>query len=289
MKKLPVGITIAAILTSQGAVAGALTIDPDNNSQYSQNEILNNHAGLIDKAISDSDKALSVANGIKDTADKALSKANDAAGAASTAASKAETAKEKADIADKNANQALINAKDADDKAKAAQNTATEANTRSQQNANNITAANDRITANSGRISALEISGLKGGQAYDMAVENKQAIKQEVQDRIDGDKQTLAASKAYTDSKYGQLSEAIEKNRKESFAGIAAALAASQVPQVTQGSYFSLGAGLGSYQGQNAVAVGMSARLGDNIVSKLTVTGDTQQRTGMGAGFSVEW
>lgn len=161
------------------------------------------------------------------------------------------------------------------------------------QNTNKINEHETRITNNTIAISTFDNRITQN--ANDIQVnreniwENKQSIIKETNERILGDKRTLQESKAYTDSKYGELSAMIEKNKKDTFAGVAAALAASQVPQVTQGSAFSLGAGAGTYQGQTAVAIGMSARFADDVITKLTVTADTQQRIGVGAGYAVEW
>lgn len=99
----------------------------------------------------------------------------------------------------------------------------------------------------------------------------------------------VAESKAYTDSKFKQFGEEIEKTKKFAAAGTASALAASQIPQVSQGSAFSLGVGMGNYSGQSALAVGMSARMGDYTVTKLTFTTDSMSNVGAGVGIAVEW
>lgn len=107
--------------------------------------------------------------------------------------------------------------------------------------------------------------------------------------RIAGDAATLRGANSYTDNRFGQLSKMVDENRDEARAGTAAALAASQIPQVSQGRDFSLGAGVGTYRGENAIAVGVSARFNERTVTKFAVTADSQSGVGAGAGVSYEW
>lgn len=69
-------------------------------------------------------------------------------------------------------------------------------------------------------------------------------------------------------------------------AGVAAM---ANIPQVSQGSIFSVGAGLGGYDGESAVAVGVSARINNNIVTKASVAMTSQDDPVWGAGLSYEW
>lgn len=115
------------------------------------------------------------------------------------------------------------------------------------------------------------------------------AVGTEREQRIAGDAATLRGANSYTDNRFGQLSKMVDENRDEARAGTAAALAASQIPQVSQGRDFSLGAGVGTYRGENAVAVGVSARFNERTVTKFAITADSQSGVGAGAGVSYEW
>lgn len=115
------------------------------------------------------------------------------------------------------------------------------------------------------------------------------AVGTEREQRIAGDAATLRGANSYTDNRFNDLRKMVDDNRDEARAGTAAALAASQIPQVSQGRDFSLGAGVGTYRGQNAVAVGVSARFNERTVTKFAVTADSQSGVGAGAGVSYEW
>ena len=107
--------------------------------------------------------------------------------------------------------------------------------------------------------------------------------------RIAGDAATLRSANEYTNNKFNQLNKMVNENRDEARAGIAGALAAGQIPQVSQGRDFSVGAGVGTYRGESAIAVGVSGRLDARTVTKFAVSADTQSGIGAGAGISYEW
>ena len=66
-------------------------------------------------------------------------------------------------------------------------------------------------------------------------------------------------------------------------------MAQANIPQVLNGQTFAVGAGVGGYDGENAVAVGVSFRASQNVTVKATVSDDTEQNVGYGAGLSVGW
>ncbi|WP_241626357.1 YadA-like family protein [Rosenbergiella epipactidis] len=96
-------------------------------------------------------------------------------------------------------------------------------------------------------------------------------------------KQGLASANRYTDHAVGEV-------RKDAFSGVAAAIATANLPQsyVPGGSMTSVG--LGSYQGQSALAVGVST-VSDNGRWVLKLSGTTSSRgdTGVGAGVGLQW
>ena len=76
--------------------------------------------------------------------------------------------------------------------------------------------------------------------------------------------------------------------------GIASTVAMANIPQVDQGKHFSVGMGLGHYDGASALSLGGSIRVNENAVIKGTVAhsfsnsgpADTSTAVGVGAAFS---
>ncbi len=126
-----------------------------------------------------------------------------------------------------------------------------------------------RITTNEQNISSLNQS-FNDYQAY-----NANAIQQ-------GNARTLKAANDYTDQRFNEA-------KKEARAGVAGAMAMSQIPQVGRYGKFSLGAGAGTYVNQQAIAVGFSARLGERVITKAAVSADSASNFGAAVGVGVEW
>lgn len=132
--------------------------------------------------------------------------------------------------------------------------------------------------------------------AWDRATTNSSAISRESDARAAGDAQTLRSANAYTDSRVSGLSRDVERNRrdieenrKEARAGIAGAMAMSQIPQVGNYGRFSFAAGIGQYVNQQALAVGFSSRIGDRVITKGAVSADSSSNFGAGLGIGFEW
>ena len=88
---------------------------------------------------------------------------------------------------------------------------------------------------------------------------------------------------------FSALKDEVNNNQKEADAGISGAMAMSNIPQVMNNQTVAIGAGIGGYEGENALAVGASARVSNSIVVKATVSDDTENNVGYGAGLSVGW
>ncbi|MDX6022711.1 YadA-like family protein [Scandinavium sp. V105_16] len=88
---------------------------------------------------------------------------------------------------------------------------------------------------------------------------------------------------------FSNLKSEVDSNKRDAAAGASGAMAQANIPQVIQGQTFSVGAGIGGYEGENAVAVGMSARVSQSVIVKASVSDDTQQNVGYGAGVSIGW
>ncbi len=105
-------------------------------------------------------------------------------------------------------------------------------------------------------------------------------------------KATAARQESYeksTNQRFADMGKRIDDNRNHASAGIAGVAAMANIPQVSQNSSFSVGAGVGSYDGEQGIAVGASARFNQNVVTKASVAGTTQSDFVFGAGVSYEW
>ncbi|WP_240349144.1 YadA-like family protein [Halomonas binhaiensis] len=82
----------------------------------------------------------------------------------------------------------------------------------------------------------------------------------------------------------------IDEVEEGAYAGVASALAAASTPQATMPGKSMVSAGGGYYNGESAVAVGVS-RLSDNgrWVVKANATGDSQSNFGAGVGVGWHW
>ncbi|MNZ84078.1 Adhesin YadA precursor [compost metagenome] len=95
---------------------------------------------------------------------------------------------------------------------------------------------------------------------------------------------------AYTDQRYAQLKNDLDKQDDVLSAGIAGALAQASLPQPYVPGASMAAAGVGNYRGQSAVAVGVS-RISDNgkWVTKLQGSTTTQGDFGMSVGVGYQW
>lgn len=142
----------------------------------------------------------------------------------------------------------------------------------------------DGATGAKGDTGANGINGINGtdgtnGKDADMSVvnANKAAIAAQQQELRNINKQ------------FSSLKEKVDDNHKKANAGIAGVAAMANIPQVTESARFSLGAGVGFRGDEQAVAVGMSSRLSQSVIGKLSVAADTQSEFTVGAGVAVQW
>jgi autotransporter adhesin len=107
----------------------------------------------------------------------------------------------------------------------------------------------------------------------------------------------VTTANAYTDARIASLDfdltdvrGDISRARKESRAGSAAALAAAALPQPLEPGKSMIAAGVGTYRGRTAVAIGAS-HVHDNgkSVFKVGLTYDSSEHVGANAGFGVQF
>ncbi|EOH1034856.1 YadA C-terminal domain-containing protein [Salmonella enterica] len=146
---------------------------------------------------------------------------------------------------------------------------------------------NNRVTG--------EYAQSRADAAYANAKANREALDKTNNDvaqnskNIADNKERITSLEQSTTSKFGALKSEVEQNRKRASAGIAGVAAMANIPQVTQGATFSVGAGVGNTDGESALAVGASARINDSWVVKGSVSNDTQHNFVVGAGASYQW
>lgn len=121
------------------------------------------------------------------------------------------------------------------------------------------------------------------------AEQNHEEVLSESHARYQADKQVLSESESYTNQKFSALKSEVDDNKKEAAAGSASAMAQANIPQVQESQQFAVGAGIGGYDSENALSVGASFHAGQATIVKMTVSDDTQDNVGYGAGVSVGW
>jgi len=104
----------------------------------------------------------------------------------------------------------------------------------------------------------------------------------------DGVLATDAATVGQLGAGVATLNNRIDNLEDDAFSGIAAVAAMAHIPQVPQGHNFAIGLGYGHYEGEDAVALGASARVHENVILKASA-GFSGSNTTYGIGGGVSW
>ncbi|EAA6070237.1 hypothetical protein DQY91_22275 [Salmonella enterica subsp. enterica] len=152
----------------------------------------------------------------------------------------------------------------------------------------------DGLNGENGKDGAKGDKGDEGKQgiAGIDGLNGKDADMTQVNANTEANKSTSKRQDAFeksTNQRFANMDKRIDENRKNASAGIAGVAAMANIPQVSQNSSFSVGAGVGSYDGEQGIAVGASARFNQNVITKASVAGTTQNDFVFGAGVSYEW
>jgi len=135
----------------------------------------------------------------------------------------------------------------------------------------------------------------RADEAFSNAAANAQSIRNtnarvaEHSAQLSNHEQRIGELEQQTNRNFASLDKRIDNVKKSANAGTAAALSSASIPQVTEYQRFAVGAGVGGYEGEQAVAVGFSSRVSTNVVLKASVTRDTNQGTGWNVGTSIGW
>lgn len=97
-------------------------------------------------------------------------------------------------------------------------------------------------------------------------------------------------AQSYADQQTKALNERMTRMGRRADAGTATAIAMTNIPQAYAAEQSSLGAGIGSFRGQAAIAIGMSTIApGGRWVLKASLGGSSQGDLGVGAGAAMVW
>lgn len=148
----------------------------------------------------------------------------------------------------------------------------------------------DGTNGTNGKDGAAGAAGLNGTDHHNDVVvqKNTDAVSQNTQ-RLSHQEARISALASQDNSEFANLKAEVDNNQSRSDAGIAGVAAMANIPQVQESQHFAMGAGVGGYGSENAVAVGASFHATQNTIVKLTVSNDTQHNFGWGAGTSYGW
>ncbi|MGK4449482.1 YadA-like family protein [Yersinia enterocolitica] len=141
-----------------------------------------------------------------------------------------------------------------------------------------------------GAVGATGATGLNGTDHHNDAVvqKNTTAVSQNTQ-RLSNQEMRISTLASQDNQEFANLKAEVDNNQSRSDAGIAGVAAMANIPQVQESQQFAMGAGVGGYGSENALAVGASFHATQNTIVKLTVSNDTQHNFGWGAGTSYGW
>ncbi|EKN5072252.1 YadA-like family protein [Yersinia enterocolitica] len=141
-----------------------------------------------------------------------------------------------------------------------------------------------------GATGATGAAGLNGTDHHNDAVvqKNTTAVSQNTQ-RLSNQEMRISTLASQDNQEFSNLKAEVDNNQSRSDAGIAGVVAMANIPQVQESQQFAMGAGVGGYGSENALAVGASFHATQNTIVKLTVSNDTQHNFGWGAGTSYGW
>ena len=135
---------------------------------------------------------------------------------------------------------------------------------------------------------AVSANAAKLAEVADELEYQTQFIRQNSEAIIQTQKATTAALKA--SSANTKAIHRLDRDRKRADAGTAAVAAMANIPQVTQPGKLMVGAGIGNYKGQSAVAVGLSKSSDNNrVIFKMSGSATTQGDYNIGAGIGYQW
>ncbi|MEQ1093128.1 YadA-like family protein [Acinetobacter johnsonii] len=102
--------------------------------------------------------------------------------------------------------------------------------------------------------------------------------------------QTLNQANAYTDSRVNALNRDMRKLEDRTYAAVASSIAIASLPQPTDAGYNMFSAGVGTWEGEQGYAFGLSGVTESNkYVYKVAVTTNSEGDFGAGAAIGWQW
>ncbi|WP_313800920.1 YadA family autotransporter adhesin [Sphingobium sp.] len=100
--------------------------------------------------------------------------------------------------------------------------------------------------------------------------------------------QAVTLANAYTDMRFHQLDANMRNLRRDAEGGTAASMAMAGIPQFSEAGTSMLGFGMSSWQGEHAVAMGLS-KVSDNgrLIFKASAAYNSRSQGGANAGFGI--
>lgn len=126
-------------------------------------------------------------------------------------------------------------------------------------------------------------------QRIDENKADQQKVNKTMAGRIDNHETRISALENRSNANFANIDKRINEVSKKANAGTSTALAAAGIPQVMESQKFSIGAATGGYEGEQAIAVGFSARVSTNVVIKASIATDSQQGFGYNVGAAIGW
>ena len=296
----------AANSSATAASTSASAANSSATAASSSASAANSSATAASSSASAANSSATAASSSATAASSSASAANSSATAASSAASAAQSSAQRIEdsgLISKDGKTAFAADNTSNrDSAKAKGKDATAAGYGSNASGKNATAIGNNATASGRNSTAL-------GQNATATAENSVAIGQDsvanerntvsvgrvgnerrITNVADPVNNTDAANKRYVDNAVGSVRNDLRKTEKKLRGGVAGATAMANIPQVTQPGKLMVGAGIGNYKGQSAVAVGLSKSSDNNrVIFKMSGSATTQGDYNIGAGIGYQW
>lgn len=157
---------------------------------------------------------------------------------------------------------------------------------------NGIDNSNQKITGVApGTVSSSSTDAVNGSQLYQ--VSSAQATANANQAAINNNQASVNANQANINAAQSltnqQMQAQTASNRKISSGGIASATATASMPALQREQKFGIGVGVGNYDGQSALAIGVAARVSEQLQLKFSVGTSGGGKTTVGAGGMYAW
>ena len=91
------------------------------------------------------------------------------------------------------------------------------------------------------------------------------------------------------DSRFNAVDRRIDKVEERAYAGVASVAALSAIPAPAPGKRFSIGAGLGNYSSESAVAIGIRAALTESTSVTAGISTNTASKAAANMGVGYSW